>query len=99
MLAGQMVAWRTIGLWPNTFFLISLSQMTSGKVCKLSAPRYGGMSYGVHYLEIVILSQTSQFDRDAENSGMEVSVSDKGVLLFNQALIHMRVSTHITSPP
>lgn len=57
------------------------------------------MSYGVHYLEIVILSQTSQFDRDAENSGMEVSVSDKGVLLFNQALIHMRVSTHITSPP
>ena len=26
---------------------------------------------------------------------MEVSVSDKGVLLFNQALIHMRVRRNI----
>ena len=33
-----------------------------------------------------------QFERDAESSGIVLSVSDKGVLYFNQALIHMRVS-------
>ncbi len=34
---------------------------------------------------------TLQFERDAESSGVDVSISDKAVLLFNQALIHMRV--------
>jgi CCR4-NOT transcription complex subunit 10 len=33
----------------------------------------------------------AQFDREAESSGLEQSVSDKAVLLFNQALIHMRL--------
>lgn len=33
-----------------------------------------------------------EFDRDAEGSGETVLVSDKAVLLYNQALIHLRVS-------
>lgn len=33
----------------------------------------------------------SQFERDAENSGGEMSVTEKSVLLFNKALIHQRV--------
>lgn len=32
-----------------------------------------------------------QFDRDAASWNMDASISDKGVLLYNQALIHMRV--------
>ena len=35
-----------------------------------------------------------QFDREAESSGLDHSVSEKAVLLFNQALIHMRVLIH-----
>ena len=38
-----------------------------------------------------------QFDRDAEINGMEPSISDKAVLLFNQALIHMRVGNDLAS--
>lgn len=41
------------------------------------------------YLSAVL--RLLQFDREAESSGLEQSVSDKAVLLFNQALIHMRV--------
>ncbi|CAI8056028.1 CCR4-NOT transcription complex subunit 10 [Geodia barretti] len=33
----------------------------------------------------------TQFDREAEGSGLEQSVSEKAVLLFNQALIHRRL--------
>lgn len=33
----------------------------------------------------------AQFDREAEGSGLQHSVSEKGVLLFNQALIHRRL--------
>lgn len=33
-----------------------------------------------------------QFDHDAEAIGEIVQVSDKAVLLYNQALIHLRVS-------
>ena len=32
-----------------------------------------------------------QFDRDTEVNGVEVTVADKAVLYFNQALIHMRL--------
>ncbi len=32
-----------------------------------------------------------QFDRDAENYGLEATTADKSVLYFNQALIHMRL--------
>ena len=39
----------------------------------------------------VIIGGCVQFDREAEGSGSEQSVSDKAVLLFNQALIHRRV--------
>ena len=45
----------------------------------------------VHSVGCVPTLLSLQFDRDAENCGMQASISDKGVLFFNQALIHMRV--------
>ena len=36
-----------------------------------------------------------QFDNDSEGGEMEVIVADKGVLLYNQALIHLRVISDV----
>ena len=38
-----------------------------------------------------LLAIELHFERDAENSGVEVTIVEKSVLLFNLALIHQRV--------
>ncbi len=42
-----------------------------------------------------------QFERDMEEGGGDgddVTIGDKGILLYNQALIHLRVSVSLLSP-